>query len=486
MSDRQYGEIEGDPGTLAKKATRYQEIADAIQRSTRTLDKIADQVEQKSLAMEKTRSLARDVSKDISKALDRYRTTGDALAKYEKVLSQARADGNPQVARIAALHAALSAARSSEFHAQQNADSTASASSSHPDDVADAKRIAHRATQERQDVEDELAAAQKIWDDAEASKNVAAEAARSAIVEVVSGSRVHGLKDSRWDKFTFYLGKAYEVFKVVCDIAGVLSIFLGWVPFLGQALIVLAAVGAVLSVVEAAVNVATGKGSWGDLFLAAGMAALTIFGGKLLALGADAVKGRAVLTLAERVGPTAARETAGVGSELTAAYRTMGQSTGQRLLGMLKSPWVRSTAQREMFRDFQTSADKLPAFGRILKQSATEAFPANPFKGGAERWLFQNESVEKLGKLAADHPNLFTDGMHAQTALLQLGAHANAVFSLGRAGVGVYQAATGSDAFGTVTGSAAIGTRPMEGSFGDMVSGLGSIKDLADTIDEMV
>jgi len=61
VADRHYGTIEGDPETLAAKAKKYQEIADAIQRSTRTLDKIADQIEQKSLAMEKTRSLARDV-----------------------------------------------------------------------------------------------------------------------------------------------------------------------------------------------------------------------------------------------------------------------------------------------------------------------------------------------------------------------------------------------------------------------------------------
>jgi len=405
---------------------------------------------------------------------------------YEPVLRQARADGNPQVAQIDRLQVALSSAQLTEGNAHRTAESTASSATSHPDDVADAKRAATRATHERQQLEDELATAKKIWDDAETSKNHAAEQARSAIVEVVSGSRVHGLKDSTWDKFKYYAGKAYEVFKIICDIAGVLSIFLGWVPFLGQALLVLAAVGALLSVVEAAVNVATGEGGWGDLFLAAGMAVLTIFGGKLLALGADAVKGRAVLTLAERVGPSAARATEGVGSELTAAYRTMGQSTGKRLLGMMKSPWVRSTGQREMFREFQTASDKLPAFGNLLKQSAKEAFPGNPFKGGAERWLFQNESVEKLGKLAAEHPNLFTSGMHAQTTLLQLGAHANAVFSLARGGVGVYQAVTGSDALGAVTGSAAIGTRPMEGSYGDMVSGVASIKGLADTIDSMI
>src|SRR5690606_41834779 len=61
------------------------------------------------------------------------------------------------------------------------------------------------------------------------------------------------------------LGVVLDWVKVGCDIAAVLSIFLAWVPILGQVLLVLAAIGAIIAIVDAAIKFANGEGSFGEL-----------------------------------------------------------------------------------------------------------------------------------------------------------------------------------------------------------------------------
>ena len=104
--------------------------------------------------------------------------------------------------------------------------------------------------------------AHKAWHDALEDKNTAAGVAISAITEVVSGKKNHGLAHGLWDDFVG--SDFFKIVKTVCDWAGVLAIFLSWVPILGQFLIVLAAVGASLAIVQAAVKLSEGNGSWGS------------------------------------------------------------------------------------------------------------------------------------------------------------------------------------------------------------------------------
>lgn len=72
------------------------------------------------------------------------------------------------------------------------------------------------------------------------------------------------------------------VLKKICDVAEILAIFLSWVPFLGPVLLGLAALGALLAILEASVMLATGEGSWLSLIGAVALGVVSCFGGKIL------------------------------------------------------------------------------------------------------------------------------------------------------------------------------------------------------------
>ncbi|MFC8731950.1 hypothetical protein ACFT5B_05775 [Luteimicrobium sp. NPDC057192] len=379
MGDHQYGKIQGNPDLVGKKAKAYQEVANAIQRSTATLDEIANQIEQKSLAMDKTRELARDVSSDIGKALDRYRETGDALAAYAPALRQAQDDGDPWVAQIAHLEGSVQSARTTEYYAQGSEQSTSRSSSATPEELAEARRTAHNATRDRENLEASLETAKSKWQAAEDAKNRAAETAKSKITDVVSGENVHGLKDGFWDKVGHVLKQLYKVFKVICDVAGILAIFLSWVPILGQVLLVLAAIGSILQIVETIVKFHKGEIGWGGLLLGVGMGVIGLFGGKLAGTLTKVAKSRAIVNAAGRTNSMTRLATRLGGGDLAKGTQMITEANqvarnSDKLLSVksvLKSPFVRSDAMRNLY---QLKDAGQVTFKEGLKYAAKDAF----------------------------------------------------------------------------------------------------------------
>lgn len=281
MSDTEYLPLKGDPELLLAKAQHYSSIADAITRSVTTLKKIHQVDEMKSKATEALKDKSGEVADDIEKARDRYKNTASALMTYAHKLRLAKDAATTAISHIDQKQTEASQAS----HAAHSAtDSVATAADA---DKSTAQTAAQKAEDASTDAQRELRAAHQEWHNALEIKNDAAEVAVKAIIEVVDGKKNHGLKDSWWDDWG---SKVLDVIKVICEIAGFLSIFLAWVPILGAVLVGLAILGALITLVESIVKFANGEGSFTDVIFAAVGVVLAAFGGKIAAYLGKLVK----------------------------------------------------------------------------------------------------------------------------------------------------------------------------------------------------
>jgi len=289
MSDSPYRPLEGNPDELIAKARHYQEIGNAIARSANTLKAIGEEHEMTSKAVDALRDSSKSVGEDIDKARERYQKTAAALLTYGAALRTAQDKANTAISLITTRQGEADAAHRASTKAHDNASTATDA------DKSTAQTAATKAQTAATEADGALHAAQQQWRDALDEKNNAASTAITAIVDVVDKHN-NGLKDSWWDDWGSAL---FSILKTICDYAGILAIFLSWVPVLGQILLVLAAVGAVLDLIDSIIKVVNGEGSWGDVFLAAVGAVLTLAGGKLIELAAKGAKGMVVLKGAE-------------------------------------------------------------------------------------------------------------------------------------------------------------------------------------------
>lgn len=404
MDDREYEPLTGDPDLLVQAASRYQEIAAAIQRSVAALGAVHDVDDMRSEAVAALSKTGDEVATDIQKAHDRYADTASALLVYAAGLRTAQQDARQAIAAIAAAGedmARADAASSSAAHAAATARGNPATT---PDAQDDADRAAGRAQAYAQNAADDLAAAQQRWRDARDAKNAAADVAFRAISDVVDKHN-QGLKNPSW--WEDALSWAHDALKVICDIAGVLAIFFAWVPFLGQALIVLAAVGALLDVLDAVVNVVNGSGNWWDVAFAVGTAAVTLFGGKLLTFAAKGLRARAIVNSGVR-GERALARMQGMGRH-SADLMKWGDATTQLqkpLHSVFTSPFVRDASQKAAFDAFRNGEKGAVD---LIKQSAREAFPA--FHPDPSKWLGLNDELANYHRLAQLHPELITSAM---------------------------------------------------------------------------
>lgn len=267
MSDSEYNPLEGEPSLLRSKAEHYEQIGYAILRSVATLDAIHSESDMTSKAISAIRDKSGEVSEDIKKAQRRYSQTAQALIAYSADLRSAQDAANVAIRHIGAKADAAEAASRAADTA-----STKAESSTGPDTTTD-HTAATRAHDDAIAASGELTAAHNEWRAALEQKNTAAGVAVTAIVEVVDGKYKNGLADSAWDDWGDFI-------KTVCEWAGVLAIFLAWVPFLGQALLILAIIGAAITVAESFMKAMNG-GSWADFGFACVGLVLTVFGGNI-------------------------------------------------------------------------------------------------------------------------------------------------------------------------------------------------------------
>ncbi|WP_159791659.1 coiled-coil domain-containing protein [Puerhibacterium puerhi] len=456
MADTPYQELQGSPALVASKARKYIEIADAIQRSTSALKKISDEIETKSLAMDETREKAEKVRESIEKAQDRYRETGSALQDYATALRAAKDDAHSAILEIDKAEAELAVARTAQHNAERHESGLPATAT--PQEAVEARTASSRAGDRVSDAEGDLAYWQGRWREASEAKDSAARTAVGRIEEVVTGKNTHGLKDGTWDKVTKAWDSFYELAKVVCDVAGFLAIFFSWVPVLGQALLILAAAGAILAVVEAAMKWSKGEGSFWGVLGAAGLAALSLFGGKAISSIAQYSKARMIVQTSARMSGSTARATFGR-SAITSARKVFAQTTGQRVTEVIKSPFVRSTTDKAVAGMFRSGS-----YGHGFRT----LFP-NPFTGSGMRALFTNDDVSDMLRIM-NTDGIRMDTVSTVTSSVAVGlAYANNAYAQGKNLVDFATEAAAGDSGQAAKPGADIATSPFGGPYGKIV-----------------
>lgn len=272
MADSAFNPLTGDPTLVKTMAERYQRIAYAIERSVATLEAMRDGDQQTSKALDQLHDSVENVARDISKARERYALTAGALLDYA---IEFRAASDEADTAITALDAARSEATTAAYllhNAREAAEEPDADPASSAQTVKDRQESYSAAT-------DAVAAAEAAWYAARDKKDGAAGVAEQAIDDVVNGEVGDQLNDSWWDN----AGDFLDWVKLACEIAAVLAIFLSWVPILGQVLLALALLGAIIALVDACVKLSRGEGSIADVVFAAIGVVLAAFGGKALA-----------------------------------------------------------------------------------------------------------------------------------------------------------------------------------------------------------
>lgn len=440
--DVQYEVLAGDPSLVKSKGEEYKAIAEAISASVRTLDNIVDQVEQKSLAMEATRDLARDVASDIRKATARYQETGDALVTYANELERTQSASRYPARRIAEIEEQLvsarytAALRSDEYHIATRGDDEAA--------IETARTRKNRAEETVSSLESSLASLQESWQTAHDEKVAAAAVAVASIIEVTEGEGGKALNDDFWDR----LGVVVDILKVICDIAAILSVFLAWVPVLGQVLLALAAIGAIIAIVDAAIKYANGEGGLGQLILAVVVGVISLFGGKLIGMAAQRIR-FSMTRAVQGTGTAGVIQLSGRGAAYQRALNAYPKKVPQGFLGALKSPFVRSIDDLNHMRTFTQAAGfkgKLGAAGSVLKEVLKQNNPFNL------KSLFKFDSdVADVFYLSTKYAEHFNAALHnkANAVVILEGLHS--MYDLGRSGVALTNAVTGGDVLGGIS-----------------------------------
>ncbi|MCA5895072.1 hypothetical protein LEP48_17215 [Isoptericola sp. NEAU-Y5] len=386
MGDTQWQKLDGDAELVRTKGRKYQEIADAIGRATSTLAAISNDASTTAKSMDAMKTLADDVREDIAKATDRYRYTGDALVTYSSALDSAISQSETAATQIASIEDDLAAARTTANNAQSEVDDLPSDAAD--GDVDSANSTLATANSRVSNLEGSLSYWQGRWNDAHGDKNSAAQTAKNSIDEVVTGDKVHGLEDGFWDHVGEVASFLYKALKIICDIAGILAIFLSWVPVLGQVLLVLAAIGSIIAIVEGIVKMAREGFSWGAL-IGVGLGVMGLFGGKAIGTLAKYAKARSVVQTAGRMSNGAARAKFGT-ALLKSSRKTFAQTNGQRAWEVLKSPFLRSSTDKAVFGLLKN--------GEGAKAFTTwrgSQFPL-PYKDGAARFTLGNDDVADM------------------------------------------------------------------------------------------
>ncbi|WP_371176960.1 hypothetical protein ABYF34_08200 [Buchananella felis] len=105
------------------------------------------------------------------------------------------------------------------------------------------------------------------------------QAAQTAIDAIQRATTTDGLNDGRWEDYgAKLLGWIADLAQAIAQFAGILAMALCWIPVLGPALAVIAAIA---GIVEAVANIGLaigGEKSWGEALLSVGFAALGCIG----------------------------------------------------------------------------------------------------------------------------------------------------------------------------------------------------------------
>lgn len=354
--------LPGDPDVVSTYGRHYQDVANAIDTAASRLRQIASMDDVESEAVAAVTELAGQVSDDISRASTRYREVGGALTVYAVSLDSAQATGD---AALAAARAAqddlslanqqLTQARSELRQAQQRADTAAKDPNAAPVDLTPYQRAVYRAGEHADSAQQDLQNAQRRLANAEHDRDDAAQRAVRSITDV---EQVGDLNDSWWDDWGNKVVKVIaDVASTIATVAGILSLVVGWIPVIGQALAaVLGTIALIASIVSLVANLSlalTGYGDWTDVLFDA-ISVATFGVGSAFAKGAKAAYSGARAATRLSAGKLAAQSAS---SRLAAGLP--GGSTGSALRALTGSRSL-ANVSRNSARTVVKNAGKVP------------------------------------------------------------------------------------------------------------------------------
>jgi hypothetical protein len=251
VMEQKYHVLAGDPSHLEQMAQHYLSIANRIQSSVTTLKTIGDEDDNISEATKALKKSADDVAKDVERAESRYRETAQALLAYVPHLRKAQDDSREPAQKVAYWQGEVESTQS----AYQQAANPGVYSITHPnaatqflpDDSPEGKKKLADAKGDAEHASQQLAYWQGQWEDAANARNTAAETAKNRINDVVQHHN-NGLKNPThhwWSDAFHWVASHWDQ---IVRWAGVLSLVLGWVPILGQALAIFTLVAGLIQI----------------------------------------------------------------------------------------------------------------------------------------------------------------------------------------------------------------------------------------------
>ncbi|MFG3100119.1 putative T7SS-secreted protein [Streptomyces sp. NPDC048182] len=311
--------VPGEAEEVAKLGRDLRKTAKAIQKQADEIKALASVDEWKSKTAAEFRKEAGEAEGKLRKALRRYDTASDALG--EKVVEGAKDYASE-------LHRAQTMADKALREAQdaQDEHKTSSTGIDKLPKGTSGDDPARKKLEKRQEAANTaLERAKRDLENAKDVRDAAAKRAREAIRHAIDHD---GLKDGTWDKFKDWVHDNAGWMKTVLDyagwvatICGTLSLMVGWIPIVGQALAgvlgTIALAATLVSLVGHTLLALAGEGSWFDV-------ALDVVGLATLGVGRGALAGaKGATQAAQSVGRSTAARTLRQGIKAkpgTAAY----------------------------------------------------------------------------------------------------------------------------------------------------------------------
>ncbi|MFE2302340.1 putative T7SS-secreted protein [Streptomyces sp. NPDC059445] len=267
--------IPGDPDRMAALGKQLRKTAEELDRQIRNLKAVAEVDAWDSKAGKEFREKAKGNVKKLEAAFKRYDTAATAIGSevvevggsYQDKLHASHRNYASDLNRAQEIaDAALKDA--------QDADERKGTAQKSLDGLSDKGKKKEDADKDRKDLEDrrdaagdEIDAAREKINAARKIRDDAARRARDSIDAVISHD---SLKDGFWDTLVKAIA---DITSTIATWCGILSLVVGWIPVIGQALAgvlgAIAMVATLINFVATFVQVLQGNAEWMDLGLAA-------------------------------------------------------------------------------------------------------------------------------------------------------------------------------------------------------------------------
>ncbi|UIX32342.1 hypothetical protein [Streptomyces sp. GQFP] len=268
--------IPGDPDQMASLGRKLRKTADELERQIKNIKAVTEVDAWDSKAGKEFRERAKGNVKKLEAAFKRYDTAADVIGVevtevgggYQDKLHARPKNYASDLNRAQEIaDAALKDARDADERkgaAQKSLDGFTSKKSEKDDSGGGDRK---KAEAQRDAANDEIESAREKINEAKRVRDDAAERARESIEAVVDHD---SLKDGFWETLVQTVA---DVTEFISTWAGILSLAVGWIPVIGQALAgalgAIAMIATLLNTLATLVQVFQGNAEWSDLATAA-------------------------------------------------------------------------------------------------------------------------------------------------------------------------------------------------------------------------